>query len=316
MRDKITPYAADSAEKAADLLRAGGLVAIPTETVYGLAADATNDLAVAKIFEAKQRPSFNPLIIHVSDLAMARGFADVLPLAAKLAEAFWPGPLTLVLPRKLGTKLSHLVSAGLETVAIRCPAAEPAQAILGKFGRPFAAPSANQSGSISPTLATHVAVSLGDAVEMILDNGPCPVGVESTILKVTENGAALLRPGGLPVEEILSVSGPLVEAQAGSMPQAPGMLARHYAPTATLQLNVRKPQVGAAYLGFGSYTQRGPLFRNLSPAADLREAAANLFRYIHELDVLADRINVAPIPKEGLGLAINDRLRRAAAPRE
>ncbi|MCI5046107.1 MAG: threonylcarbamoyl-AMP synthase [Aquisalinus sp.] len=312
---EFAPYTPEMALKAADLLAQGGLVVVPTETVYGLAADATNDNAVARIFEAKGRPSFNPLIIHVENAAMAGEWAEISPLAEKLAAAFWPGALTLVLPRRAGTRLSRLVSAGLDTVAVRCPASGPAQAVLAALGRPFAAPSANRSGSISPTRATHAAKTLSDKVDLILDAGPCDIGVESTIIRVEGGQIYLLRPGGLSVEAIERVAGVRLEKPQWPEIQAPGMMESHYAPQARLRLDALTPSPGELFLAFGPTPENVSATRNLSPGSDLTEAAANLFNHLHELDALGDRIAVAPIPEEGLGLAINDRLRRAAAPR-
>ncbi|WP_306251822.1 L-threonylcarbamoyladenylate synthase [Parvularcula sp. IMCC14364] len=309
------PYTPDTARETAKLLAQGGLAVVPTETVYGLAADATNDRAVARIFEAKGRPSFNPLIIHVDSVEMARLWAEVPPLAAKLAAAFWPGPLTLVLPRRSDTTLSHLVSAGLETVAVRFPKAEPARAILHHLGRPFAAPSANRSGRISPTRADHVAKTLHGKVDLILDDGPCIVGVESTIIKVEDDRLFLLRPGGIPIEDIETSLSVTLDQPDMTDIQAPGMLQSHYAPNAQLRLDADAPEVGELFLGFGPPSDGTVPTENLSEQADLTEAAANLFRLLHELDEPGRRIAVARIPECGLGLAINDRLRRAAAPR-
>ena len=313
--------AENSIKKAATIIRAGGLVAVPTETVYGLAADATNDEAVARIFEAKERPQFNPLIIHVADLAMAKSYAEFTPLAEKLATAFWPGPLTLVLPRQ-NNEVSLLVSAGLETIAIRMPAHDLAQSLIKAVARPLAAPSANRSGTISPTEPGHVRASLGDKVQMILDGGPSSIGLESTIIKVDGDNATLLRSGGLSRQEIETVIGkPLLQSTNAEKPQAPGMLASHYAPNAKMRLNAQSPKGGEAFLGFGDTSTNDKSALNLSETGDLREAAANLFRYLHTLDALAQKhgfetIAVAPIPNDGLGEAINDRLQRAAAPRD
>ena len=317
----MSTEAENSIKKAATIIRAGGLVAVPTETVYGLAADATNDDAVARIFEAKERPQFNPLIIHVADLAMAKNYAEFTPLAEKLATAFWPGPLTLVLPRQ-NQDVSLLVSAGLETIAIRMPAHDLAQSLIKAVDRPLAAPSANRSGTISPTEPDHVRASLGDKVQMILDGGAASIGLESTIIKVDGDSATLLRPGGLSRQEIEKVIGkPLLKSTNEEKPQAPGMLASHYAPNAKMRLNAQSPKDGEAFLGFGDNSTDGQSALNLSEAGDLREAAANLFRHLHALDALAKKhglqtIAVAPIPNDGLGEAINDRLQRAAAPRK
>ena len=294
--------------EAAALLRAGRLVAFPTETVYGLGADATNDLAVAGIFAAKGRPRFNPLIAHVSAMEMARSIAHVDARAEALAEAFWPGPLTLVLPT--AGAVSDLVTADLPTVALRFPAHPTARALIAAVGRPLAAPSANPSGKVSPTRADHVLAGLSGRIAAVIDDGASAVGVESTILGVFQQ-ITLLRPGGLSVEAIEALVGPLALAPASSLPNAPGQLESHYAPDAPISLNATAP--GAVHIGFGP----GPATLNLSPTADLTEAAANLFHSLREADRLAAGrpITVAPIPETGLGRAINDRLRRAAAPR-
>lgn len=305
--------------KAASLIRAGGLVAAPTETVYGLAADATSDRAVARIYEAKGRPSFNPLIVHVADVGMARRYAEFSPLAERLAAAFWPGPLTLVLPRRAEAGISLLASAGLATIALRAPAHPMMRALIEASGRPLAAPSANRSGTISPTTAAHVRDSLGNRVDMILDGGACPVGVESTIVRIDGARAILLRPGGAPREAIERILGAPLEAATGAI-EAPGMMQSHYAPNARLRLDATDPRPGEAFLGFGAVSAAGPGARNLSAHGDLVEAAANLFAMLRDLDAWcasndADAIAVAPIPNEGLGEAITDRLARAAAPR-
>lgn len=308
-------------DRAARILRDGGLVAIPTETVYGLAADATNDRAVARIFEAKGRPRFNPLIVHVAGLEAARAHADFPPLAEKLARAFWPGPLTLVLPRRADSPLSLLVGAGLDSIALRAPAHPVARAVIERAGRPLAAPSANRSGSVSPTSAAHVRESLGEAVDMILDGGPCAVGLESTIVKIKDDDAVLLRPGGLPARDIENVIGkPLRRPKPQAGVEAPGMLASHYAPRASLRLNVETPDANEAFLAFGHAPEDHPYTLNLSVTGDLREAAAHLFAHLRALDqIVAEKglegIAAAPIPHEGLGEAIHDRLARAAAPR-
>lgn len=294
----------------AQLLRAGEVVAFPTETVYGLGADATNSDAVLKIYETKGRPRFNPLIVHVADLAMAEQLAEFSPLARKLAE-FWPGPLTLVLPRKAEAGLSDIATAGLGTVGLRIPAHPLAQELIRATGRPLAAPSANPSGRLSPTTAEQVLQGFQGRVP-VLDGGPAQAGVESTILAVTGDTVTQLRAGALPREEIEAVLGrPIAVAKEGGPIASPGMLASHYAPNARLRIHVEHPEAGEAYLGFGA--RNGVL--NLSPSGDLREAARNLFSMLHRLDAEADRIAVAPIPNTGLGEAINDRLKRAAAPR-
>jgi len=312
-------------DNAARIIREGGLVAMPTETVYGLAADATDDKAVAKIFDAKGRPQFNPLIIHVASLEMAARYVEVSPLAAELAAAFWPGPLTLVLPRRADSNLSLLVSAGLDTIGVRMPNHPLAQALIREASRPLAAPSANRSGSISPTRAEHVADSLGGKVDMILDGGACPVGIESTIVKIAKNETGverviLLRPGGVARAEIERVTGAALEDAKGGI-EAPGMMASHYAPAAAMRLNAREQKAGEAFLGFGAVEGKGSAALNLSAKGDVVEATANLFAHLRALDRMADAaglkvIAVAPIPLEGLGEAINDRLARAAAPKE
>lgn len=318
---RIVPAGDAALARAKDALAAGRLVAIPTETVYGLAADATNGEAVARIFESKQRPSFNPLICHVSDMAMAEAFADFDPLSRRLAEAFWPGALTLVLPLKPGHAIHPLVTAGLDTVAVRAPKGFGAR-LIAALGRPLAAPSANRSGRISPTTAQAVADSLGDAVPLIVDGGPTQVGVESTIVMVADGKARLLRPGGIAAEAIEAVTGePLARAGANAAIQAPGMLASHYAPKARMRLNAESVAPGEALLGFGPQRIAGADSAKavlvLSRTGDLAEAAANLFDYMGRLDASGARcIAVEPIPAHGLGEAINDRLARAAAPRE
>lgn len=303
-------------DKAARLILDGALVAVPTETVYGLAADATNDRAVAAIFAAKKRPSFNPLIAHVHSRRAAEEHAYFTPLAEKIAAAFWPGPLTLVLPRREGSPISELASAGRPTLAVRSPAHPVMRALLEAVGRPIAAPSANPSGAISPTRAQHVAEGLGDAVAMILDGGPCVVGVESTIVKVVGDHAMLLRAGGIPREAIEAIAGPL--AARGDAVEAPGMMESHYAPAARLRIG-DDPRPDEAFLAFGDAREH-PHALNLSRTGDLVEAAANLFACLHALDAMARERGLKGIvamraPEKGLGEAINDRLARAAAPR-
>jgi len=302
--------------EAARLIRDGELVAFPTETVYGLGADATNERAVAKIFEAKGRPHFNPLISHVLDAAEAQRFVRWNDTAAKLAARFWPGPLTLVLPRGVNSPIALLATAGLDTVAIRAPAHPMAQALIHASGRPIAAPSANRSGAVSPTLAAHVAQSLGDRVKLILDGGPCAVGLESTVLDLTTATPTLLRPGGATREEIENVIGPVALSNAipngDAAHKSPGQLASHYAPSRPVRLEAVAAEAGEALLGFGPNAPTAML--NLSKTGDLAEAAANLFAHLRALDSPGvTRIAVMPIPQTGLGLAINDRLRRAAA---
>lgn len=298
-------------DRAAALLREGALVAFPTETVYGLGADARDDRAVARIFEAKGRPRFNPLIVHVADVAAARRIAAFGSEAERLAAAFWPGPLTLVLPLLRAAGISPLVTAGLETIALRVPAHPLARQLLIAFGGPVAAPSANPSGRVSPTRAEHVVDGLSGRIAAVLDGGPCTVGVESTILGLAGR-PALLRPGGLPQEALESCLGhPLDTGGNAVKPTAPGQLASHYAPAVAVRLDAAAPRRGEVYLGFGPV----PSDLNLSPSGDLVEAAANLFHYLRRLDETGRPIAVAPIPEKGLGRAINDRLRRAAAPR-
>lgn len=307
-------------DKAADLLRAGGLVAMPTETVYGLAADATNDKAVARIFEAKGRPQFNPLIIHVRDINMALRFVDLSPTARKLIAAFWPGPLTIVAPRREDCEISLLASAGLDTLGVRCPKHAIAQALIKSLGRPLAAPSANRSGSISPTQADHVRQSLGERVDAVLDGGPSEIGLESTIVKVEGEEIIILRPGGISAEDLQDVTGkPVLTSAKSSTIEAPGMMKSHYAPSVRVRLNATKAEPHEAFLGFANETVTAPTSLNLSPSGDLSEAAANLFAYLHQLDASCldeglTGIAVAPIPQKGLGIAINDRLTRAAHP--
>lgn len=308
-------YPADTATiaEAARRLRAGGLVAFPTETVYGLGADATNGSAVAAVFAAKARPRINPLIVHVKDRAQAAAHVAFSSIAAELAEAFWPGPLTLVLPRRAGTTLSLLVSAGLDTVAVRAPSHPVARLLIEAAGVPLAAPSANPSGTVSPTRASHVAEGFGGALDMILDGGATPVGVESTVIGFAPGGPAMLRPGGLAREVIEKITGPLAAPVSGGPVNSPGQLSSHYAPRARLRLEAASAGPGETLLGFGPKAPAGVL--NLSPTGNLAEAAANLFAMLRALDAEADAIAVMAVPETGLGEAINDRLRRAAAPR-
>ena len=297
--------------RAAKLLTAGALVAFPTEPVYGLGADARNGSAVAKIFAAKNRPSFNPLIAHVADTQTARRYVEWTDTAERLASAFWPGPLTLVLPLKPGHGISDLVTTGLPTLALRVPAHPAAHALLQRFAGPVAAPSANPSGRISPTTAAHVIAGLDGRIAAVLDDGPCTVGLESTILGL-DGPPTLLRPGGLPAEAIEAALGtPLAQRAANAALSAPGQLESHYAPGAPVRLNATTARSGEVLLGFGPMD----CDLNLSEAGDLHDAAANLFGHLHRLDATGQPIAVAPIPDHGLGRAINDRLRRAAAPR-
>lgn len=302
---------------AAELLRSGGLVAFPTETVYGLGADATDDRAVAAIFEAKGRPRFNPLIVHVRDLAAAAREAVADKRASDLAAAFWPGPLTLVLPRRADSRISLLCSAGLDSLALRVPSHPVGRDLLEACGLPLAAPSANVSGKVSPTTAAHVAESLGARVPLILDGGPCPIGLESTVLDLTGETPMLLRPGGVTAEELVDVVGALGTASSDAGIKSPGQLESHYAPGLPLRLEARSVTADEALLAFGPRPLEGAAAtENLSDRGDLAEAAARLFAALRRLDRpgLA-AIAVMPIPQRGLGVAINDRLRRAAAPR-
>jgi L-threonylcarbamoyladenylate synthase len=306
---------------AAACLRAGGLVAMPTETVYGLAADATSDSAVAAIYAAKERPAINPLIVHVLDIETARRHAIFSSDAEKLARAFWPGPLTLVLPVASTSRISLLARAGLDSVAVRSPSHETARALIEAAGAPLAAPSANRSGAVSPTTADHVAADLDGRVDWILDGGPCWHGLESTIVACLGGRPQLLRPGAITRETIESVLGSAIDSAsaARSAPNAPGQLASHYAPEAELRLGAVRALEDEAALDFGGSLEGGAESArlDLSPSGDLVEAASHLFSYLRALDATGvKRIAVAPIPAHGLGAAINDRLRRAAAPRK
>lgn len=308
----------DEISGAAALLRAGKLVAFPTETVYGLGADATQDAAVVAVFAAKGRPKFNPLISHVADAGKAVALGKFNAEAHKLAEAYWPGPLTLVVPRTAHCPVSLLASAGLASIALRVPSHPIALALLRRADRPIVAPSANPSGGISPTLASHVVSGLGSSVAMVLDGGACTIGIESTVIKCMGGEPVLLRPGGLKKSDIEAVLGKklLIEAMKAGRPDAPGQLEQHYAPRAKVILDVVWPRFDVGLLAFGPKVPRhpGPVL-NLSDRGDLKEAAANLFRMMHELDEAGvQTIAVMPIPNEGLGEAINDRLIRAAAP--
>ncbi len=300
--------------EAARLLAEGALVAFPSETVYGLGGDARSDVAVARIFEAKGRPQFNPLIVHVANMEAARAIAVFSDGAERVAAAFWPGPLTLVLPLSETSGLSPLVTAGLDSVAVRIPDHPVARSLLTAFGGPIAGPSANPSGKVSPTRAEHVMAGLSGRIAAVIDGGACPVGVESTILGMTD-GPVLLRPGGIPAEALEACLGQrLASGGDAAKPSAPGQLASHYAPAAPVRLGVTEPEPGDFWLGFGPDALMADL--NLSPTGDLVEAAANLFHYLREADARASgTIVVSPIPETGLGRAINDRLRRAAAPR-
>lgn len=305
---------ADGIAAAAAILRDGGRVALPTETVYGLGADARSDRAVAGIFAAKDRPAFNPLIVHVADVETAETYVDFPAPARALAGAFWPGPMTLVLPLKPRAGIAPLVTAGLKTLGIRVPAHPLAQTLLRAFGGPVAAPSANPSGRVSPTEAGHVMAGLSGRIEAVIDGGPCGVGLESTIFGFDADGTVrLLRPGGITAEAAEAVLGaPVLPLDPGAGITAPGQLLSHYAPSGAVRLNATEARPGETLIGFGPV--KGDL--SLSETGDLAEAAARLFTLFHKLDEKgAKAIAVAPIPETGLGLAINDRLRRAAAPR-
>ncbi|WP_222182408.1 L-threonylcarbamoyladenylate synthase [Geminicoccus harenae] len=306
-------------EAAGALLRAGRLVAFPTETVYGLGADATQDEAVRRVYAAKGRPAHNPLIVHLPDVMAAEPLVHLDERARLLAAAFWPGPLTLVLPARPGNGISVHATAGLATLAIRVPVHPVAQALLRSAARPVVAPSANPSGRVSPTKAVHVQEDLGEAVALVLDGGECPVGLESTVIDLSRpDRTALLRPGGLPREAIEAVLGPLAGPSGDpARPAAPGMLASHYAPAAPVRLDAENVAPDEALLAFGTDVPPGALATfNLSPSGNLAEAAANLFAMLRAADRAgAERIAVVPIPGSGLAEAIRDRLRRAAAPR-
>ena len=322
-RARATAVTAESLTEAGRLIRAGRLVAFPTETVYGLGANAREGEAVARIFEAKGRPRFNPLIAHVASLEDALALGNFSAEAQLLAEAFWPGPLTLVLSRREDAGLSDLVTAGLPTVALRVPSHDIARELIREAGVPIAAPSANISGRVSATRAEHVAADFGGDVAMILDGGPSAAGLESTIVALGDGQAKLLRAGAVAAEDIERVLGqPLLRMGAAARIQAPGMMQSHYAPRALLRLDIDTPRSGEALLAFGPHVPFGPHMSvdmpalNLSHAGNLREAAANLFAHLRALDASgAAIIAVMPIPQTGLGEAINDRLRRAAAPR-
>ncbi|MEF2070484.1 L-threonylcarbamoyladenylate synthase [Consotaella aegiceratis] len=317
----VIPVSPDATRQAASCLRDGGLVAIPTETVYGLAADATNGPAVAHIFEAKGRPRFNPLICHVDSFAMAAAIVTFDPVAERLATAFWPGALTLVLPARSGSDIHPLVSGGLPTLAVRSPRGI-ALDLIAELGRPVAAPSANPSGRVSPTTAEHVRRGLDGRIDMILDGGPCPMGLESTIVKPAGDHLLLLRAGAVAVEDIEAAAGlPVVRVAPGAAVQAPGQLASHYAPAGLVRLDVQFVEPGEHLIAFGPDPIEGQdaaaAVINLSPTGDLREAAATLFSALTAFDrPEVIRIAVAPVPSHGLGEAINDRLHRAAAPRD
>ncbi|MBI1383699.1 MAG: threonylcarbamoyl-AMP synthase [Rhizobiales bacterium] len=309
---------------AAERLASGGIVAFPTETVYGLGGDATSGLAVARIYELKGRPRFNPLIVHLAEVVAALRLGVRDRRAERLAERFWPGPLTIVVERAPESGLSELVSAGLSSVALRVPSHPVARQLLTLVGRPIAAPSANRSGRISPTTAAHVRAEFGDRVDIVLDAGASTIGLESTVVSLIGGAARILRPGAVTQAEIEAVLGERVEvgggAAADTLPIAPGQLASHYAPRARVLLDCLEAGAGSAFLGFGDVSGGGAAVGgprcNLSPRGDLEEAAANLYAMLRELDATGvDAIAVAPVPEVGLGVAINERLRRAAAPR-
>ena len=303
----------ESYRQAADILRSGGLVALPTETVYGLAANAANNDAVKKIYTAKGRPSHNPLIAHIFDPKDAKALVAINPLAQALMDVFWPGPLTLVLP-KTSDHISLAAGAGLETLAVRCPNAKWAKAFLKLgFHGPIVMPSANRSGHVSPTTAEHVADDLGDNVDLIIDGGECPDGIESTVLQIEGETAILLRPGAIPFEDFIPYISDLRLPEKSAKISAPGMLKSHYSPKAKVRLNANQKRAGEAYLGFGPSSIKADY--NLSPKGDLAEAARNLYSALRALDNVGT-IAVAPIPNTGLGAAINDRLNRASADKE
>ena len=317
----IVPATPDSIAQAGDLIAAGRLVAFPTETVYGLGADATQGRAVAAIFAAKGRPAINPLIVHVSDLRQAEKYAICDARAEEVATRFWPGPLTLILKRRAGAPISEQATAGLDTIAIRIPSHPVARALLSAAGRPIAAPSANRSGRVSATTAIHVAEELGERVDLILAAGRSPLGLESTILDLSADRPVLLRPGAVTAADLAEVLEELASAEGNpDRPNAPGQLLRHYAPDTRLRLNAAMADPGEALLAFGPDPFAGRLAvakQNLSEVCDLNEAAANLFSMLRTLDAGGHRaIAVMPIPDIGLGAAINDRLRRAATPAE
>lgn len=311
LRTETLAYGPAAITRAAAAILAGQPVAVPTETVYGLAADATSGEAVARIYAAKGRPSFNPLIVHVLDLAAAAVLVEVDAATARLAEAFWPGPLTLVLPARHDTPVASLAAAGLATLAVRVSAHRAMRALLAATGRPLAAPSANASGRISATSAAHVAESLGGRIGVILDDGPCVIGIESTIVAIDAGGLRLLRPGPIGLTDIVAVAGLPIAPRRAAI-EAPGQLASHYAPGKPLRLNATAAEPGEWLIGFGLVTGDD----TLSASSNLLEAAANLFAALHRADRSgATAIAVAPVPRRGLGIAINDRLARAAAPR-
>lgn len=317
----LKPFSDTTLAEAASILRAGGLVAFPTETVYGLGGDACHEAAVKKLFTAKGRPSFNPLIAHLADATAVFDFAHNTSSSQLLAEHFWPGPLTMVLAQRSDSPISSLATAGLDSCAFRVPADRNAVALLAAVGRPVVAPSANPSGQVSPTTAAHVADGLGDKVDLILDGGPCQIGLESTVIDARGEIPHILRPGAITADMLAAVlqidPRRIQSAETGEAVNAPGMLASHYAPRNLLRLDAPQPRQGEAYLGFGPLPPyEGPSL-TLSASCDLQEAAANLFAMLRSLDNQTRAgIAVAPISDNGIGAAINDRLRRAAAPRD
>ncbi|MDD3288810.1 MAG: L-threonylcarbamoyladenylate synthase [Alphaproteobacteria bacterium] len=316
---KLVHSSPEAIKEAATLLRKGRLVAFPTETVYGLGADATNDHAIAAVYAAKGRPVFNPLIVHLPDTRNIDKLVVWNETAQKLADKFWPGPLTLILPRALNCSVSLLASAGLNTLAVRVPSHPVALDLLNSAGLPIAAPSANASGKLSPTTPEHVAESLGDSVDMILDGGKTSVGVESTVLDLTGSRPMILRYGGIAPEQLEEITGSIDLPSSSENIKSPGMMTSHYAPDLFVRLNADSASPDEALLCFGedAHIKGGAERLNLSKQGDLNEAAANLFSMLRALDKTHHRaIAVMPIPNTGLGMAINDRLRRAAAPRD
>lgn len=309
-KPQVLPADPFGIESAADLLRAGSLVALPTETVYGLAARADSAPAVAQIYRAKGRPDFNPLIVHIPDIAAAERIARFDDRARQLARVFWPGALTMVLPLREGAGIAPAVTAGLPTIALRCPAHPAMRAVLEAAGLPLAAPSANRSGAVSPSRAEHVAASLGDAVGLILDGGPCVAGIESTIVALREDGWEVLRPGPVTAEQIAAVLGHARPLAGGGRIEAPGQLASHYSPGKPVRLNAQRAEQDEFLIGFGEIA--GDV--SLTPVGDMAEAASRLYDCLHAAQQAPQpRIAIAPVPDGGIGAAINDRLRRAAA---
>lgn len=316
---RILAATPDAIIQAAAVIKDGGLVGLPTETVYGLAADATNGMAVARIFAAKGRPAINPLIVHVHSIEQARTLAHFTPLAEDIASALWPGPLSMILMRRDDSGISALATAGLPTIALRMPNHDTARAVIAAAGRPLAAPSANASGTLSPTSAQHVAESLSDRVDLILAAGAAVVGLESTVIDLSGETPVILRPGAVTPDDIARIIGfaPAIDDGSHAAPKSPGQLLRHYAPKTKLRLDAKGPEAGEAFIAFGpsmlTRAKLDPGVKNLSERGDLHEAAAHLFAYLHDLDKGGYAgIAVAAIPDTGLGVAINDRLKRAA----